>query len=254
MASPDFINSEYCYSKEMNEALSRHKSGDMRILPVIVEPCEWQKSPLGKLLAVPTDGKAISNYTNHNNAFLDVTQAVRKIVSTEATEHVSEEQGNGNQGVYNTPETVTRYRSKKTFDEFDKAEFRDKAFSEIYEYFKAALTEIGSLDGIRARFDPFENSAFTATISNQNISKIAHITVRSGGGNFQNDISFAHGERVQNGTSNGSFSVTSSDYELMLGPIVFGLYTHQNEKLLTPLAAAELIWKELIDNAEIDYG
>src|SRR6266436_9991350 len=39
LVSPDFLNSNYCYEREMAKALERHAEGTLRVVPVILEPC-----------------------------------------------------------------------------------------------------------------------------------------------------------------------------------------------------------------------
>jgi len=78
LVSADFLASDYCYDIEMQRALERHQRGDARIIPVILRPCEWQKAPFGSLLAAPTDGKPITKFENLDDAFLEVTHAIRK--------------------------------------------------------------------------------------------------------------------------------------------------------------------------------
>src|SRR5438270_622311 len=53
LVSPYFIASDYCYEIEMRRALQRHNAGEARVIPVILQPCDWQHLPFGKLLAVP---------------------------------------------------------------------------------------------------------------------------------------------------------------------------------------------------------
>src|SRR4051794_5525163 len=48
LVTPDFLNSQYCYEKEMGRALERHIAGKMWIVPIILEPCDWQSSPLNQ--------------------------------------------------------------------------------------------------------------------------------------------------------------------------------------------------------------
>src|SRR3970040_3147630 len=55
-----------------------HEKGDARVIPVILDPCDWQKLPFGKLMATPTDGKPISKFPNKHDGFLEVTRAIRK--------------------------------------------------------------------------------------------------------------------------------------------------------------------------------
>jgi len=61
LVSPDFLGSSYCYEQEMAKALERHAENTLRVVPVIIEPCDWKSTPLGKLKAVPKDGKPRSH-------------------------------------------------------------------------------------------------------------------------------------------------------------------------------------------------
>src|SRR5262245_39224782 len=70
--SPDFLASHYCFEKELARALSRHDEGSMRVVPVIIQDCDWKSSPLAKLKALPKDGKPVADWTNENNAWVDV--------------------------------------------------------------------------------------------------------------------------------------------------------------------------------------
>src|SRR5450631_103615 len=45
LISPDFMNSDYCYSQEMKRAMERHERGEARVIPVILRPILWQKTP-----------------------------------------------------------------------------------------------------------------------------------------------------------------------------------------------------------------
>jgi internalin A len=51
LVSPNFMNSDYCYSIEMQKALERHEQGEARVIPVILRPVNWQEMPFGKLQA-----------------------------------------------------------------------------------------------------------------------------------------------------------------------------------------------------------
>jgi hypothetical protein len=77
LVSPDFINSDYCYEREMLRALERHEEGEARVIPVILRPCDWHGLPFGKLLATPADGKAVTKWAGQDDAFLDVVQSIK---------------------------------------------------------------------------------------------------------------------------------------------------------------------------------
>ena len=80
LISPDFIASNYCYSVEVKRAMKRHEAGEARVIPIILRPANWQEMPFGQLQALPAEGKPITKWGNRDEAFLDVTQGVRKVI------------------------------------------------------------------------------------------------------------------------------------------------------------------------------
>ncbi|MCP5476549.1 MAG: toll/interleukin-1 receptor domain-containing protein [Rhodanobacteraceae bacterium] len=77
LVSIDFINSKYCYDIELERALERESSGDSKVIPVILRSCLWSKSPLGRLKALPTDGKAVTTWPDTDLALTLVAEGVR---------------------------------------------------------------------------------------------------------------------------------------------------------------------------------
>src|SRR5947208_8297666 len=93
LISPDFMDSDYCYGIEMKRALERHERGEARVIPIILRPVYWQGEPLGKLQALPTDAKPITDPDWHNfdRAFYNVTEGIYK-VSQELLSQIIKEQ------------------------------------------------------------------------------------------------------------------------------------------------------------------
>jgi hypothetical protein len=60
LVSPDFMESDYCYSIEMRQAMERHERGETHVIPVILRPVYWQGT-LGKLQALPTDARPVTD-------------------------------------------------------------------------------------------------------------------------------------------------------------------------------------------------
>jgi TIR domain len=83
LISPDFISSEYCWGKELKRAMERHQAGNARVIPVILRPVEWQQTPFGKLLALPTDGRPVTRWENQDEAFLDIERGIRFAITNE---------------------------------------------------------------------------------------------------------------------------------------------------------------------------
>jgi len=77
LVSIDFINSKYCYDVEMGRALIRQEAGKAKVVPVILRSCLWQKSPLGQLKALPTDGKAVTTWPDVDAALTVVADGIR---------------------------------------------------------------------------------------------------------------------------------------------------------------------------------
>lgn len=82
LVSPAFMNSEYCYSKEMKRALERHERGEATVIPVILRPVYWQGAPFGKVQALPKDAKPITSHEwyTRDDALFNVAEGIRKIV------------------------------------------------------------------------------------------------------------------------------------------------------------------------------
>jgi len=85
LISSHFMASNYCYSTEMGTAIKRHELGEARVIPIILRPINWQDSPLGKLQALPRDGKPIksANWFTQDDAFEDVEKGLRQVVVIE---------------------------------------------------------------------------------------------------------------------------------------------------------------------------
>lgn len=80
LISPDFMASDYCISKEMKRALERHEQGNARVIPVILRHSQWKRSPIGKLQAIPTDGKPIRSWPDEDEALFNVVDGIRKAI------------------------------------------------------------------------------------------------------------------------------------------------------------------------------
>jgi hypothetical protein len=80
LISPDFMDSDYCYLREMTQALKRHKTGRARVIPIILRPVDWNRTPLGKLLALPRDGRPVTTWSRRDEALFDVANGVRRAV------------------------------------------------------------------------------------------------------------------------------------------------------------------------------
>ena len=82
LVSADFINSQYAYGKEMVTALARATAGLTTVVPVILRPVAWEKTPLGMLNVLPSGGKSITSgaWGSKDEAFTHVAKGLRRLL------------------------------------------------------------------------------------------------------------------------------------------------------------------------------
>lgn len=80
LISADFIDSDYCYEKEMRQAMKQEADGLSHVVPVILRHCVWDKTPFGKLLACPKDGRPITDFEDRDKGFADVAMSLRTLI------------------------------------------------------------------------------------------------------------------------------------------------------------------------------
>ena len=87
LVSADFLASDYCFDVEVERAMERHEAGEARVIPVFLRDCDWEGAPFGRLQGVPTDARSVTSWENRDEAFTDVTKAIRR-----AAEEMQEKQ------------------------------------------------------------------------------------------------------------------------------------------------------------------
>lgn len=80
LISPNFMASDYCYGKEMQHALERHKEGTCRVVPILLRPTYWEDAPFNSLQLLPTNAKSITSWTNQDKAFQDVVTEISRTI------------------------------------------------------------------------------------------------------------------------------------------------------------------------------
>jgi hypothetical protein len=250
LVSPDFINSFYCYYKELARAIERQDAGELRIIPVVIEPCDWKGSPLKRFKALPKDGKPVSEYANPNNAYLEVATALRQIV--EASQEAPARTAQPPQAT-NAPAPAKRYRAKKTFDAVDRQEFIAKTFAEIRKYVSASATELNTIEGFKARYTEAGQNVFSCTVVNRQLQGgTASITVYASAGRSSGlgDIYWSDQPDAPPNQANGQFRVDHDEYELF---IEYSDWMSGDARRLTSKEAAEVLWDRLIEGAGISH-
>ena len=127
LISASFMASEYCWGVEVTRAIARHEAREASVIPVILRDARWQKSPIGKLQALPKDGKAVVAWTNRDAAFVNVIEgverAIKELAVASATTGLTEQglgyieraaKGESPRELGESPRTVARRRAAAT--------------------------------------------------------------------------------------------------------------------------------------------
>jgi ABC-type branched-subunit amino acid transport system substrate-binding protein len=69
--------------------LERHRTGEACVIPIIIRHCAWKQTPLHELQALPAGGKPIMSWLDQDEAFLDVTEGIQKVVDELTTNNLS---------------------------------------------------------------------------------------------------------------------------------------------------------------------
>jgi hypothetical protein len=80
LVSRDYLASEFTMDVELRRALERHERGEARVIPIILADSDWLKTPLGKLLALPSFGKPVNNWEDREEAFEDIVKGIKRVI------------------------------------------------------------------------------------------------------------------------------------------------------------------------------
>lgn len=86
LISPDFIDSDDCFSVEMKKALLRYGDGKARIVPILLRPCQWKGFPFSDFQVLPRNRKPVTRWTNRDAAFQHIAEEI-ELLAQEIREH-----------------------------------------------------------------------------------------------------------------------------------------------------------------------
>lgn len=251
LVSPDFLASDYCYKIEKGRALERHREGSARLISVILRPCDWTHTDLRDFVVTPKDGKAVTQWPNRDEAFLDVAKSIRRAIeeigqaSAPTMSHNFIERDDGVDEGDRLPRS-SNLRLRKQFTKADEDRFLLESFEYMDRFFQGSLEELQVRNiGIETRYRRIDGNCFTAVIY-QDGKKAAGCTVRLGG-MFSDGITYSDGDNVAGNSYNESLSVGKDDQKLFLKAMGMPHFiTVGDNKMLSQEGAAEYFWSLLI--------
>lgn len=251
LVSPDFLNSDYCYGVEMGRALERHREGTARVIPVILRPCDWQATPLKGLLATPTDGKPVIKFAVRDDAFLEITKAIRAAAEARAgpvkpaTMPVPAAASQANPSAEALRSSNLRIR--KTFTERDKDRFLDESFEFMARFFESSVGELEARNAdLEASFKRIDATRFTAAVYRGG-KAAARCQIRFGG-HFGRGISYSSTDNVDDNSFNEAMSIEVGEQALTLKPLGMPMFGSSSRgSHLSQEGAAEYYWGLFIE-------
>lgn len=248
LVSAAFLDSDYCYEKEMKLALEKHERGTAVVIPVILHPCDWHSAPFGHLRATPTDGKPISMHANQHEGFAvvakDVRDAAKRFATAQSTGTQFHEQL---QARLPQADRTSNLRIKRKFNDHERDEFLESCYEYIANYFEHSLAELTARNPhVKTRFKRLSATSFAASIY-EGGERIAQCSVWYGAERFgSSSIAYSQSAEAHSNSYNESLSVADDGYTLQLEPLGMQTFGDRGKDALSQQGAAEYYWSMLI--------
>ncbi|MDT7541684.1 MAG: hypothetical protein QOE33_1588 [Acidobacteriota bacterium] len=81
LISADFIASDYCYEKELSNAIQRNDRGEAIVIPVFLRPCHYRNLAFSQIQGVPKDAVPIEKLQYPEDGYVQVVKAVQDALS-----------------------------------------------------------------------------------------------------------------------------------------------------------------------------
>jgi len=248
LASPYFLDSDYCYDVELTRALERHEKGDATVIPVILQPCDWKNSPFSSLRATPTDGRPVTKFPNIHDAFLEITDDIRAAAAALGRSAVTETSpprvatAPGKSGPRSS-----NLRMKRKFSDRERDAFVDEVFEYAASFFENSLSELAERnDVIEHRFKRVSKTEFTAAVYANGEKTTSCRIWLPGRQAWGGDIAYAIGDSGHGQSMNESMSVDEDGYTLGMKPLGLARAHRRDDPLLTRQGVAEHFWEILV--------
>ncbi len=249
LVSPDFLASDYCYAVEMQQAMKRNEAGDAHVVPIIIRPCDWKSAPFGRLNALPTDAKPVTKWTDADDAFLDITEGIKRVIQARGAVRTMPDVPAATEIRTQRPRS-SNLRVARVFTERDRDDFARNAFEFIARFFENSLQELSLRNpDLEGRFERIDANRFTA-VAYRGGRAAARCTIFFGGLMGRGtEIGYSSNDSGATNSFNESLSVGEDEQSLYLKPLgmssTFG--GQQPNQKLSEEGAAELLWALFIE-------
>jgi len=253
LVSADFLDSDYCYDKEMTRAIERHEAGDAIVIPVILRACDWHGAPFGKLNATPPDGRPVTQHPDRDQALLEVAKAVRT-----AAEKLGAKRAPVASAAKATPSAPSlprpeprssNLRPVKQFSERGKDTFRIETFEYMARYFESSLKELSSHnEGIETSYRRIDGNRFSAAVYKHG-QAVSRCTIFMGGF-ASGGIAYLAWETTESNSNIECLTVDADGQSLFMRGMGMAITQRGDSSRLTQEGASEFYWSLLIERLQ----
>lgn len=121
---------------------------------MILRACDWHGAPFGRLVAAPSDGRAVTSWPNHDEAFADVAHQIRKAAEeAHATQAPTSgaaaaadrpTQAAGDERIPTADVRSSNLRLKREFSQLERDQFLSASFEFIARFFEGSVSELAA--------------------------------------------------------------------------------------------------------------
>lgn len=253
LVSSSFLASEYCYSVEMARAMERADARECIVVPVIIRSCDWQSAPFSKYLALPTDGKPVTSWTNLDDAFTDIAVGLRNLATEFANERQIPIEGPQFNNLLRNTDDIPRSANlsvKRNFSDLDRARFLEDAYEYVFRFFSNSCNELSNRhDHIDCKISK-DNSSFDVEIyASGSLVSACRISLQKGAP-VGSGITFSEGGGYQYSSGYSDILAVQDDgADQYLASSVGGFSVGTSRKL-TFEGASEYFWGKVISKLQ----
>lgn len=80
--SSAYLDSNYCWNIEYRRAMGRRARKLLRVVAVVVKPCNWKQTPAAGFKLLPKDGVPPERWSSHDAAFVDAARGIGEVIAT----------------------------------------------------------------------------------------------------------------------------------------------------------------------------
>jgi TIR domain len=143
LVSSAFLNSTFCYDKEMRRAVERHEAGTARVVPIALRQCYWGPAPFAKLQGLPNGMNPITSWpkSRRDAVLAEVAKGIHEAATTcvarKASETSPEESTDSGVPLFHVPFSRNRFFTG-----------RDELLAMLYEALEGQKAAVVALTGL----------------------------------------------------------------------------------------------------------